>query len=143
MTHKILVIDDDPAITDLLGMLLTSHGFETVTTTSGAEGIKLAKEANPQVVLLDLMMPDVDGWKVCKAIREFSNVPILILSAVNDPSIVADVLDSGADDFVTKPVASGILVAHIRKIVRQTGRLALKIPPESPTMRTEVNPLPS
>ncbi|MBK8420712.1 response regulator [Candidatus Villigracilis saccharophilus] len=74
----------------------------------------------PDVVLLDLMMPDQDGWQVCKSIRVFSNIPILILSAVNDPSIVASVLDAGADDFLVKPVPSGVLVAHIRKMVRQS-----------------------
>jgi DNA-binding response OmpR family regulator len=120
MTTKVLVIDDDAAITDLMGMLLKTHGFEAITTTSGAEGIQLAEEKKPNIILLDLMMPDVDGWQVCKSIRAFSNVPILILSAINDPRMVASVLDLGADDFLVKPVPSGVLVAHIRKMVRQT-----------------------
>jgi DNA-binding response OmpR family regulator len=71
-------------------------------------------------VVLDLMMPDQNGWDVSKAIREFSNIPILILSAINDPSMVASVLDAGADDFLVKPVPSGTLVAHIKKLVRRT-----------------------
>ena len=120
---KILVIDDDLAITDLMSMLLKTHGFEVLTTNSGAEGIRLAQEKLPNVVLLDLMMPDLDGWQVSKAIRTFSNVPILILSAINDPSMVASVLDAGADDFLVKPVPSSVLVANIRKMVRQTGSL--------------------
>lgn len=123
MPTKILVIDDDLAITDLMSMLLKTHGFEVITTNSGAEGVKLVEEKNPNVVLLDLMMPDLDGWQVSKAIRTFSNVPILILSAINDPSMVASVLDTGADDFLVKPVPSCVLVAHIRKMVRQTGSL--------------------
>jgi DNA-binding response OmpR family regulator len=123
MPTKILVIDDDLAITDLMSMLLKTHGFEVITTNSGAEGVKLVEEKNPNVVLLDLMMPDLDGWQVSKAIRTFSNVPILILSAINDPSMVASVLDTGADDFLVKPVPSSVLVAHIRKMVRQTGSL--------------------
>lgn len=124
MPTNILVIDDDKAITELMSMLLKTHGFEVITTNTGAEGINLAKTNNPGVVLLDLMMPDVDGWQVCKAIRKFNNVPILILSAINDPRMVASVLDAGADDFLVKPVPSGVLVAHIRKMVRRnTGSL--------------------
>jgi DNA-binding response OmpR family regulator len=120
MSTKILVIDDDVAITELLSMLLRTHGFDVIVTNSGADGIHLVEETIPNVVLLDLMMPDKDGWQVCKAIRAFSNIPILILSAINDPSVVASVLDAGADDFLVKPVPSGVLVAHIRKMVRQT-----------------------
>jgi two-component system, OmpR family, response regulator MtrA len=123
MPTKILVIDDDLAITELMSMLLKTHGFDVISTNSGAEGIKLAEEKNPGVVLLDLMMPDLDGWQVSKAIRSFSNVPILILSAINDPAMVASILDSGADDFLVKPVPSSVLVAHIKKMVRQTGSL--------------------
>lgn len=123
MSIKVLVIDDDVAITELLSMLLKTHGFDVITTNSGAEGVQLAKDKLPNVVLLDLMMPDLDGWEVCKAIRSFSNLPILILSALNDPRMVASVLDSGADDFLVKPVPSSILVAHLRKLVRRTGTL--------------------
>jgi DNA-binding response OmpR family regulator len=125
MPTKILVIDDDMAITELLSMLLKTHGFDVLTTNSGVEGVKLVKEKNPNVVILDLMMPDMDGWQVSKAIRAFNNVPILILSAINDPSMVASVLDTGADDFLVKPVPSSVLVAHIRKMVRRnTGSLS-------------------
>jgi len=124
MPTKILVIDDDIAITELMSMLLKTHGFDVITTNSGAEGVKLVKEKNPNVVLLDLMMPDMDGWQVSRAIRAFNNVPILILSAINDPAMVASVLDTGADDFLVKPVPSSVLVAHIRKMVRRnTGSL--------------------
>jgi two-component system response regulator MtrA len=124
MSTKILVIDDDQAITELMSMLLKTHGFEALTTNSGIEGVKLVEEKKPSVVLLDLMMPDLDGWQVSKAIRAFSNVPILNLSAINDPGMVASVLDAGADDFLVKPVPSSVLVAHIRKMVRRnTGSL--------------------
>src|SRR5258706_8150099 len=120
MTTKVLLIDDDKAITDLMSMLLKTHGFETITANNGADGVNLAKEKKADIVLLDLMMPDMDGWQVCRAIRTFSNIPILVLSAINDPRMVASVLDLGADDFLVKPVPSGVLVAHIRKMVRQT-----------------------
>lgn len=123
MSIKILVIDDDIAITELMSTLLKTHGFDVITTNSGSEGIHLAREKNPGVVLLDLTMPDVDGWQVCKEVRTFSNIPILILSAINDPGMVANILDMGADDFLVKPVSSDMLVARIRKMVRQTGTL--------------------
>jgi DNA-binding response OmpR family regulator len=119
MTTQILVIDDDMAITELMSMLLKTHGFDVITSNSGAEGIQLAETHKPHAILLDLMMPDVDGWQVCKSIRAFSNIPILVLSAINDPRMVASVLDAGADDFLVKPVPSGVLVAHIRKMVRR------------------------
>jgi DNA-binding response OmpR family regulator len=125
MTNRILVIDDDTAITELMGMLLKTHGFDVVTANSGTDGIELAREKRPHIILLDLMMPDVDGWQVCKEIRQFSNVPILILSAINDPRMVASVLDAGADDFLVKPVPSGVLVANIRKMTRRTGSLQM------------------
>jgi DNA-binding response OmpR family regulator len=120
MTTQILVIDDDVAITELMSMLLKTHGFDVITCNSGADGVKLAETNKPDAILLDLMMPDVDGWQVCKSIRAFSNTPILVLSAINDPRMVASVLDAGADDFLVKPVPSGVLVAHIRKMVRRT-----------------------
>jgi two-component system, OmpR family, response regulator MtrA len=123
MNTKILIIDDDTAITELMSMLLKTHGFEALTANTGTDGVTLVKEKNPSVVILDLMMPDMDGWQACKAIRQFSPVPILILSAINDPRMVASVLDAGADDFLVKPVPSGVLVAHIRKMVRRTGSL--------------------
>lgn len=143
MTTKILVIDDDIAITELMSMLLKTHGFDVISTNSGAEGIKFARENNPNVVLLDLMMPEVDGWQVSKSIRAFSNVPILILSAINDPRMVASVLDAGADDFLVKPVPSGVLVAHIRKMVRRTGSLDRSKLKKTDALTSNTQPLPS
>ena len=143
-TAKILVIDDDTAITELMGMLLKTFGFEVLTTNISAEGIKLAREENPSVILLDLMMPELDGWQVCKAIRQTSNVPILILSAINDPRMVASVLDVGADDFLVKPVPSGVLVANIKKLMRRnTGALDLSKLKKTTTLTQTNQPLPS
>lgn len=120
MPTKILVIDDDIAITELMSMLLKTHGFDVITSNVSTEGVELAQKIYPNVVLLDLMMPDMDGWQVCSAIRTFSNIPILILSAINNPTIIASILDAGADDYLVKPVPSSVLIAHIRKMVRQT-----------------------
>ncbi|MCB9112613.1 MAG: response regulator transcription factor [Anaerolineales bacterium] len=141
---KILVIDDDTAITELMSMLLKTFGFDVLTTNIASEGIKLAHEAEPNVILLDLMMPDLDGWQVCKAIRQKSNVPILVLSAINDPRMVASVLDVGADDFLVKPVPSGVLVANIKKLIRRnTGALDMtKLKKTTPFAQSN-QPLPS
>ena len=123
MPKTVLTIDDDNAITELLAMLLRTHGYEVVTANNGEEGVKYIKENNPHVVVLDLMMPGMDGWKVCKRVREFSNVPIVILSALDDPAMIASALDAGADDYLVKPVSSSILVAHLNRLIRRTGTL--------------------
>ena len=123
MTITVLTIDDDPAITELLSVLLRAKNFDVLVANNGKEGIRIIKDNSPQVVILDLMMPDMDGWQVCKSVRLFSNVPILILSALDDPSIVASILDSGADDYLVKPVPSAVLIAHLNKLFRRTGTL--------------------
>lgn len=121
MPTKILVIDDDSAVTDLLSLLLRSQGFEVIATNSSTDGLNLVRESQPDLLVLDLMMPEVDGWEICKAVREFSDVPIIVLSALNDPSMIASVLDSGADDYLTKPTPSRVLVAHINRLLDRTG----------------------
>jgi DNA-binding response OmpR family regulator len=118
---KILVIDDDTAVTDLLSVLLKSHGFDVWATNSSTEGLTYIRENQSDLVILDLMMPEMDGWEVCKSVRAFSQVPIIILSALNDPSMVASVLDAGADDYLTKPTPSRVLVAHINRLTRRNG----------------------
>jgi DNA-binding response OmpR family regulator len=121
MPTKILVIDDDSAVTDLLSLLLRSQGFDVTATNSSTEGLNLVRESQPDLVVLDLMMPEIDGWEICKAVRESSDVPIIVLSALNDPSMIASVLDSGADDYLTKPTPSRVLVAHINRLLNRTG----------------------
>lgn len=122
---NILAVDDDRAMTDLIAMLLQKHGFVVRTSNSARDAIKIIKENWAHAIVLDLMMPDIDGRQVCKTVREFSNVPIIILSAFNDPDIVAESLDSGADDYLVKPVPSEVLAAHITRLIRRTGKLVL------------------
>jgi len=124
MTIRVLTIDDDNAITELLEMLLRTHGYEVLTANNGDEGVKSIRENKPDIVLLDLMMPGTDGWQVCRQVRLFSNVPILILSALDDPSMIASALDAGADDYLVKPISSNILVAHVNRLIRRTGGLS-------------------
>lgn len=121
MTIKLLVIDDDSAVTDLLSLLLKSQGFEVFATNNSAEGLTMIREQQPDLVILDLMMPEIDGWEVCRSVRQFSQVPIIILSALNDPSMIASVLDAGADDYLTKPTPSRVLVAHINRLAKRNG----------------------
>ena len=122
---KILIIDDDPASTDLIRILLSSYPAEVFSTNLPAEGIDMAKKLKPDLILLDLWMPEMDGRQVCKAIRNSSSVPILILSALDTPDTIAEVLNAGADDYLVKPVSQNILHAYLRKFtrIRQTGSL--------------------
>ncbi len=122
---KVLSIDDDVAMTELTAMLLRTHGFDVLTANVAREAIQIVREKQPHAVILDLMMPDMDGRQVCRAIREFSNVPIIILSALNDPETVASALDSGADDYLVKPVPSQVLAAHLNRLIKRTGRLSM------------------
>lgn len=124
---KILVIDDDPASTDLIRLLLAKYPAEIFSTNFPAEGIELAKKHNPDLILLDLWMPEMDGRQVCKAIRQNSQVPILILSALDSTEIIADVLNAGADDYLIKPVSQNILHAYIKKFARTDQNLPLMV----------------
>ncbi|MEP6894534.1 MAG: response regulator transcription factor [Chloroflexota bacterium] len=119
MTTKILVIDDDTAVTDLLSVLLRSQGFDVTATNNSSDGLGYIREDEPDLIILDLMMPEIDGWEVCRSVRTFSQVPIIVLSALNDPSMVASVLDAGADDYLTKPTPSRVLVAHINRLLKR------------------------
>lgn len=119
MSIKTLMIDDDPAMTELIGLLLRSHGLEVIACNDSDQSIDLVKSENPDVILLDLMMPGHDGWEVCKAIRAFTNIPIVILSAIDDPAVISSALDAGADDYLVKPTPGGVLVAHINNLARR------------------------
>jgi len=119
MPTKILAIDDDPAMTELLTLLLKPQGFDVRTANTGEEGMAVIRSDQPDVVILDLMMPGMDGWQVCAEVRKFSKVPILVLSALDSPGMVASALDAGADDYLIKPVPSGVLIAHLNNLARR------------------------
>jgi DNA-binding response OmpR family regulator len=116
---KVLVIDDDQAMRDTLKIVLEPQCFEVYEARSGPEGIQATKQIKPDVIILDLLMPDMDGWQVTKAIRGFSSVPILVLSAVSKPEMVAKALDEGADEYLIKPMPSSVLVAHLKRLARR------------------------
>ncbi len=124
---RILIIDDDPASTELIKILLASFPAEVYSSNLPAEGIEIARKIKPDLILLDLWMPEMDGRQVCKAIRQTNAVPIVILSALDSPEMIAEVLNAGADDYLVKPVSQNILHAYIRKFARvqQTGPLII------------------
>ena len=128
MEIKILAIDDDPAMTELLALLLQSHNFIIETANSGPEGISVIQQNRPDIILLDLMMPEMDGWETCTKIRSFSNTPIIVLSALDSPGMVARALDAGADDYLIKPIPTSLLVAHIKNLARRSTGLLKPYP---------------
>ncbi len=123
---SILVIDDDPAMTDLLKIILSSNHMEVIVANDGKSGLTFLENSTPNLIILDLLMPELDGWKVCRTIKHDYRIPILILSAVDSPSMIAEALDAGADDYLIKPVSSISLLAHINNLIRRTtGELKL------------------
>jgi len=119
----ILVIDDEPHITLGLKDALEFEGFRVVTASNGKDGAQLARQEHPHAILLDLMLPDVNGYQVCEDVRRFDAfVPIIMLTAKSQEADKIRGLDAGADDYVTKPFSVGELVARIRAIFRRTNR---------------------
>ena len=116
---KLLVIDDDSETIDLLKIILEPNDFDVITTTSGCEGVQLARKLKPDIMIVDLLMPDLDGLNVCREVRKFSQVPILVLSAVGKPGMATQALDEGADDYLIKPMNYNLLVASLKKLTRR------------------------
>lgn len=119
MAVEVLLIDDDPDLAMMLRTLLRGQDFQIRAVYTGEEGVEESKSSPPDVIILDLLMPGMDGWDVCEQIREFSDVPILILSALGSPGSVARALDAGADDYLIKPVHASLLASRLRTLVRR------------------------
>jgi DNA-binding response OmpR family regulator len=119
MAINVVLIDDDPDISIMLRTLLRGQDFQIRAAYSGPEGIEACTDHPTDVIILDLMMPEMDGWEVCRRIREFSNVPVLVLSAVGAPGSVARALEAGADDYLIKPVHASLLASRLRTLVRK------------------------
>ena len=119
MSSKILVVDDDPAIAEMLTMVMEREGFDTVVVDDGLEAVKAAERENPDLILLDLMLPGMSGVDVCRTVRETSAVPIIMLTAKTDTVDVVLGLESGADDYVTKPFKPKEPVARVRARLRR------------------------
>ena len=119
MAIEILLIDDDPDFSSMLRSLLWGRDFEVRAAYSGEEGIEACRDGEFDVIILDLLMPEMDGWEVCERIRTFSDVPVMILSALGAPASVARALDAGADDYLIKPVHASLLASRLKALIRR------------------------
>ena len=119
----VLVIEDEESFRDALKFMLSREGFDVILAPNGAEGIKLLDSMNPDLVLLDLMLPEVSGTEVCKYIRAKSNTPVIMLTAKDTEIDKVVGLELGADDYVTKPFSTRELLARIKAVLRRGGEM--------------------
>lgn len=119
MDSRILVVDDDPALSEMVGIVLESDGHKAFFCAHGGEALDRFREVRPDLVLLDLMLPGIDGINVCRMIREVSDVPIIMLTARTDTMDVVEGLQAGADDYVAKPFKPEELIARIHTRLRR------------------------
>jgi two-component system response regulator ResD len=120
MSKKILVIEDDGNIAELLRLYLEKDGFSVTIADNGGKGVELAKSIEPDLVLLDIMLPVLDGWQVCREIRKTSKVPIIMLTAKGETFDKVTGLEMGADDYVVKPFEVKELLARVHAVLRRT-----------------------
>src|SRR6202158_784541 len=120
MKGRVLVVDDDAALSEMLGIMLRGEGFEPTFVADGDRALEAFRDTHPDLVLLDLMLPGVDGIDVCRQIRTESGVPIVMLTAKSDTVDVVLGLESGADDYIVKPFKSKELIARVRARLRRT-----------------------
>ena len=119
MAKKILIVDDETQIVDICKDYLKAAGYETITASDGVQGVALARREKPDLIVLDLMMPEMDGLDVCREIRRESNVPIIMLTARVEETDKLIGLELGADDYITKPFSPRELVARVRVVLRR------------------------
>jgi two-component system KDP operon response regulator KdpE len=124
MKTKLLLIDDSQDLQKLVGMFLEREGYKVTRAANGKEGLRQLARTQPDLVLLDIMMPQVDGWETCRRIREISNVPIIMLTAKSQEIDVVRGLEMGADDYVTKPFDLSELRARIQSLLRRSQEMA-------------------
>jgi len=120
-TSRVLVVDDEPQITRVLKTVLSSQGYQVRTAAEGESALVSFTEWHPELVITDLYMPRMDGVELCRRIRAVSSVPIIVLSVKGEERTKVDALDSGADDYVTKPFGTDELLARVRAALRRSG----------------------
>ncbi len=120
-SSRVLVVDDEPQITRVLKTVLSSQGYQVRTAAEGESALTNFKEWSPELVITDLYMPHMDGVELCRRIREVSSVPIIVLSVKGEERSKVEALDSGADDYVTKPFGIDELMARVRAALRRSG----------------------
>ncbi|MCD7887713.1 MAG: response regulator transcription factor [Clostridiales bacterium] len=121
MALKVLIVEDDSNIAQLLQLYLEKEGFETQVAEDGSKGLNLFHESSPDLVLLDIMLPGLDGWTVCKKIRETSKVPIIMMTAKGETVDKVNGLELGADDYIVKPFEMKEVLARIHAVLRRYG----------------------
>ena len=122
---KVLVIDDDPALLRLVEYTFDGEGARVLTATNGVEGLRQFYSTQPDLVILDVAMPEMDGWTTCRNIRQLADVPIIMLTARGQNEDIVHGLDLGADDFIVKPFSVDVLVAHARAVLRRSAMPAV------------------
>jgi DNA-binding response OmpR family regulator len=127
-TPKILVVDDEPAVTDLLAYNLRKSGYEPLVAADGREALRLARQARPDLILLDLMLPELDGLDVCRELRKTSAVPIIMITARGEEIDRVVGLELGADDYVSKPFSVRELLARIKAVLRRAAQTTQEHP---------------
>ncbi len=120
MQYKILIVDDDENICELLNLYLKKDGFDTVLAYNGMQAVEYSEKFNPDLILLDIMLPQLDGWQVCREIRKKSDVPIIMLTAKGETFDKILGLELGADDYITKPFDTKEVIARIKAVLRRT-----------------------
>lgn len=118
MSGRVLVVDDDAALSEMIGIVLQSEGYETAFCSDGATAVDAYHTEQPDLILLDLMLPGMDGIEICRRIRAESGVPIVMLTAKGDTADVVQGLEAGADDYITKPAKPTELVARVKARLR-------------------------
>ena len=122
MKTKIMVVDDDPNIRELVRLYLEKEGFEVTCAERGDEAVKMFRASPPNLMLLDVMLPGMDGWQVCREVRKISNIPIIMLTAKDETFDKVLGLELGADDYIVKPFDMKELVARIKACLLYTSR---------------------
>ena len=120
-TEKILVVDDDSNIAELLRLYLEKEGYEVFTANNGGDAVKVYKEKDPDLMLLDIMLPVLDGWQVCREIRKFSEKPIIMITAKGETFDKVLGFELGADDYIVKPFEPKEVMARVKAVLRRTG----------------------
>ncbi len=120
MNNKILIVDDESNIIELIRLYLEKEGFATVIARDGNEALSKFRQESPDLIILDIMIPEPDGWQVCREIRQSSNVPIIMLTAKSETFDKVLGLELGADDYLTKPFEAKELVARVKAVLRRS-----------------------
>lgn len=139
MSQLILVVDDEPKVARLARDYLEKNGFRVITAADGQSALTIARREKPDLIILDLMLPQIDGREVCRILRRESNVPIIMLTALSEEIDQVTGLEIGADDYITKPFSVRALVARVRALLRRT-RCDVKAPSIIRVGRLEIDP---